>query len=103
MPIDRSNVLLNVMCFLFPWLGIFVYLSIKPTTPVRARSLGFSVLAGGVIYIALAIAISVAAQRIYVNQYDNLMDSVMPEPTPRPTARVKKAQPKAKGNQSQHR
>lgn len=52
---DQPSMGLNVLAFLFPLIGLILYLSYKKTTPVRAKAIGKWALIGFIVGVALSI------------------------------------------------
>ncbi len=79
---DKPNLLLNIICFFFPWIGLIVYLVIKDASPRKARSLGKASIAGGILYLAVAVLITVIVQRFIAPsfmqvQMGDVVDEIM--------------------------
>lgn len=52
---DKPSTGLNVLAFLFPLIGLIMYLSFKKTMPVRAKAIGKWALIGFIVGVALSI------------------------------------------------
>lgn len=56
---DKPSTGLNVLAFLFPLVGLILYLCFQKTTPVRAKAIGKWALDGFVVGIALSILVGI--------------------------------------------
>lgn len=52
---DKPSTGLNILAFLFPLVGLILYLCFQKTTPVRAKAIGKWALIGFIVGIALSI------------------------------------------------
>lgn len=52
---DKTSTGLNILAFLFPLVGLILYLCFQKTTPVRAKAIGKWALIGFVVGVALSI------------------------------------------------
>ncbi len=62
-PVDKRNIVLNIISFLSPVVGLILWLATRKDRPIRARSMGRSALAGLIVGVVLSVlsAISVAS------------------------------------------
>ncbi len=61
---DNPSFLLNIICFFFPWAGLIVYLVTKDMSPRKARSVGKSSLAGGLLYLIAGVLLVTIVWRV---------------------------------------
>ena len=53
--VDRPSAGLNILAFLFPVIGLILFLCFQKTTPVRAKAIGKWALIGFIVGVALSI------------------------------------------------
>ena len=58
---DKPSTGLNILAFLFPLVGLILYLCFQKTTPVRAKAIGKWALIGFIVGVALSILSGVLA------------------------------------------
>ena len=52
---DKPSTVLNILAFLFPVIGLILFLCFQKTTPVRAKAIGKWALIGFIVGVALSI------------------------------------------------
>lgn len=57
---DKKNVLLNIISFLFPLIGLILYLVLKNQTPIKAKGCGKAALIGFIVGVIVSIVFQVA-------------------------------------------
>lgn len=56
---DKPSTVLNILAFLFPVIGLILFLCFQKTTPVRAKAIGKWGLDGVVVGVALSILVGI--------------------------------------------
>ena len=56
---DKPSTVLNILAFLFPVIGLILFLCFQKTTPVRAKAIGKWALDGFVVGVALSILVGI--------------------------------------------
>jgi predicted amidophosphoribosyltransferase len=56
---DKPSTVLNILAFLFPVIGLILFLCFQKTTPVRAKAIGKWTLDGFVVGVALSILVGI--------------------------------------------
>ena len=95
---DNPNLLLNVICFFFPYIGLIVYLVTKDATPKKARSLGKASVAGGIMYLVGFVLLNVVVWRVLSPIHDD-MSRTVDEMMEDETKEKSKPQPQKKSKQ----
>ena len=56
---DKPSTVLNILAFLFPVIGLILFLCFQKTTPVRAKAIGKWAVDGFVVGVALSILVGI--------------------------------------------
>lgn len=77
---DKRSVGLNILGFLFPLVGLILYLCLKKDTPVRAKSIGKWTLTGFIIELVLSIVMIVISVKLGVDLANDYLQQTQQNP-----------------------